>query len=108
MVHVPLPRPKDVLGHCKWGRSQTSNIIDLIESEESLRKDKARAESQYRVELPKPKASDIEVIVQLYVEGGHPEWSVLAAKFGSGGTVHVIAQGWLLIDQHAIIQVWVI
>lgn len=52
----------------------------LIESKESLRKDKERAKAQYRVELPKPKASDIEAIMKLYADGEHPEWSVLAAK----------------------------
>ena len=55
-------------------------LAELLKSQESLRKDKARVKAQYRVELAKPKASDIEAIMQLYADGGHPEWSVLAGK----------------------------
>nr|CCA19827.1 AlNc14C80G5239 [Albugo laibachii Nc14] len=61
-------------------KPERPTLADLIKSKESLRKDKAREKSQYRVELPKPKASDIKAIVQLYADGGDVDWSVLDAK----------------------------
>nr|CCA19885.1 AlNc14C81G5295 [Albugo laibachii Nc14] len=59
---------------------KSPTLADLPKSQESLRKDKARAKAQYRVELPMTKASDSEAIMKLYADGEHPEWSVLAAK----------------------------
>ncbi|KAL0584516.1 hypothetical protein ABG067_005695 [Albugo candida] len=55
-------------------------LAEIIKSQESLRKDQARALAKFRVELSKPKASDIEAILQLYADGEHPDWSVLSAK----------------------------
>lgn len=50
-------------------------LVDTINSQDSLRKGKARARprAKYHVELPKPKASDIEAILQLNADGEHPE-----------------------------------
>ena len=39
--------------------TKSPTLADLIRSQESLRKDQARARAKFRVELPKPKASDI-------------------------------------------------
>nr|CCA20180.1 AlNc14C87G5575 [Albugo laibachii Nc14] len=75
--------PSQVGGNAKKivDEFESPTLADLLKSQESLRKDKARAKAQYRVELPKPKASDIKAIMKLYADGEHPEWSVLAAKF---------------------------
>nr|CCA22214.1 AlNc14C147G7433 [Albugo laibachii Nc14] len=67
-------------GYCNCGSPKRPTLVDLIKSNESLRKDKERAKARYRVELPKPKASAIEAMLQLYADGGHPEWSVLAVN----------------------------
>nr|CCA18924.1 AlNc14C59G4387 [Albugo laibachii Nc14] len=41
-----------------------STLADLLNSKESLRKDKIKVKAQFRVELPQPKASDIEAITK--------------------------------------------
>ena len=48
-------------------------LAEIIKSQESLRKDQARARAKFLVELPKPKASDVESIMRLYADGHHPE-----------------------------------
>ncbi|KAL0584527.1 hypothetical protein ABG067_005706 [Albugo candida] len=55
--------------------TKSPTLADLIKPQESLRKDQARARAKFRVELPKPKASDIESIMRLYADGQHPAWS---------------------------------
>nr|CCA23005.1 AlNc14C176G8117 [Albugo laibachii Nc14] len=65
-------------------------LADLLKSKESLRKDKIKAKAQYCVELPQPKASDIEAIMKLYADGGHPEWSVLAEKWEAARPFQIV------------------
>lgn len=54
-------------------------LAELLESQETLRKDKARAKALYRGELSNLKAPDIDAISEVHA-GEYPYWSVSAAK----------------------------
>ena len=61
--------------------SKSPTLADLIKSQESLRKDQATARAgEISRGAPKAEAPDVEVILQLYADGEHPDWSVLSAK----------------------------
>nr|CCA18943.1 AlNc14C60G4406 [Albugo laibachii Nc14] len=98
---VGSPTPVTVQGGVEKTTSEkksTSNVDegnppalgDLRKSKDSLRTDKIKAKAQFRVELPQPKASDIEAIMKLYVDGGHPEWSVLAEQLEAARPFQIV------------------
>ena len=86
LIFGSLPRHRQVVPSQKSGHEDCPTLAEILKTQEPLRKYKARAKEQYLLELPKTKASDIEAIMKLYDDEGHPEWSVLAAKLETART----------------------
>nr|CCA15735.1 AlNc14C14G1641 [Albugo laibachii Nc14] len=53
-------------------------LADILKGYNEIRKDKAAQKAKWKVEMPKPIASDLQAIDQLF-EGGRPSWAVLSA-----------------------------
>ena len=57
-------------------------LADVLRSQEKLCKDKEKAKTAFRVELPKPSAANLREIENLFAEG-HPSWEVSSEKLYS-------------------------
>ncbi|CCI46830.1 unnamed protein product [Albugo candida] len=54
------------------------SLADILKGHEEIRKDKAAKKATWKVEMPKPLASDLRAIEKLFEEG-RPSWEVLSA-----------------------------
>ena len=57
-------------------------LADVLRSQEKIRKDKKKANSAFRVEIPKPSAANLREIEHLFADG-RPSWDILSAKLAS-------------------------
>ena len=86
---APLPVPNTVSKPAATPESVTTStpakgptLADVLRSQETIRKDKKKANSAFRVEIPKPSAANLRAIEHLYADG-RPSWDILSAKLAS-------------------------
>ena len=86
---APLPVPNMVSEPAATADSAKTStpvkgimLADILRSQEKIRKDKKKAKSAFRVEIPKPSAANLREIEQLYADG-RPSWEILSAKLAS-------------------------
>ena len=59
------------------GTDPRPSLAEILKGQEEIRKDKAAKKAKWKVEMPKPLASDLRAIEQLF-QDGRPSWDVLA------------------------------
>ena len=58
------------------------SLAEILKGQEEVRKDKAIKKAKWKVEMPKPLASDLRAIEQLF-QDGRPSWDVLAVHLAA-------------------------